>query len=131
MIVLTSFYTGIIGLFYFALSINVIRNRFRFKQSLGAGNETKMEKAVRVHGNFSEYAPLVLLMMGFLELGKESSTTLHIIGGCLLAGRILHAIGLGFIEGTSPFRSIGMVLTFTAMVGGSIRLIVMALNMGF
>lgn len=131
MIVITSFYAGIIGLFYFALSINVIRNRFRYQQSLGAGGEAKMERAIRVHGNFAEYVPIVLMMMGFLELGKTSENLLHGLGLSLILGRGLHAYGLTFVTGTSKGRFVGMILTFNALIGSSILLIIHALNNGF
>lgn len=131
MIVITSFYAGLIGLFYFALSMNVIRNRFRYKQSLGAGGEAKMEKAIRIHGNFSEYVPLIIVMMGFLEVGKSPENWLHGFGISLIIGRLLHAYGLGFVQGTSKSRTFGMILTFSALIGCSIQLLVMALQNGF
>lgn len=49
MVIITSFYAGIIGLLYLGLSLDVIRNRFRFRQSMGTGEEAKLEKVVRVH----------------------------------------------------------------------------------
>lgn len=131
MIVITSFYAGLIGLFYFALSMNVIRNRWRYKQSLGAGGEAKMERAIRVHGNFAEYVPLIMIMMGFLEMGKAPSGWLHAFGVCLVMGRLLHAYGLAFVHGTSKGRFIGMLFTFSALIGCSIQLIVLALQNGF
>lgn len=131
MIIITSFYAGIIGLLYLGLSINVIRNRFRFRQSLGTGEEAKLEKVVRVHGNFSEYVPILLTMLGFLELGGESKGLLHFFGLTLIIGRVLHALGLSYLKAPNPFRTLGMMGTFTCLIGASIRLILMALEKGF
>lgn len=131
MIIMTSFYAGLIGLLYLGLSINVIRNRFRFRQSLGTGQEAQLEKAVRIHGNFAEYVPIILTMMGFLELGGASKTSLHFFGATLFLGRVFHAIGLSYVKSPNPFRTLGMVGTFTCLIGLSIRLITLALEKGF
>lgn len=131
MIVMTSFYAGVVGLLYLGLSINVIRNRFRFRQSLGTGQEALMEKAVRIHGNFSEYVPIILTMMGFLELGGASRDTMHFFGATLFIGRVLHAVGLSYVKTPNPYRTLGMIGTFTCLIGLSIRLITMALEKGF
>ena len=131
MVVITSFYTGIIALLYLGLSINVIRNRFRFKKSLGHGEEAQLEKAIRIHGNFSEYVPIIITMMALLELSKASSTSIHFFGATIFLGRIFHAIGISYVKSPNPFRTLGMIATFTCLIGLSIRLITYSLEMGF
>jgi uncharacterized membrane protein YecN with MAPEG domain len=131
MVIITSFYAGIIGLLYLGLSLDVIRNRFRFRQSMGTGEEAKLEKVVRVHGNFAEYVPIILTMLGFLELGGANKNTLHFFGITLIIGRILHALGLSYLKAPNSFRTLGMMGTFTCLIGASIRLIFLALDKGF
>lgn len=131
MLIITSFYLGCLGLLYLGLSINVIRNRWKFRKSLGSGSEDQLEKAIRMHGNFSEYVPLVVLMMALLEFNKENSALIHSFGIALLLGRGAHAYGLAIKKAPNPFRVGGMFLTFFAMIGGSIHLIVTALERGF
>jgi len=112
------------------LSMNVIRNRFRYRQSLGSGKEARLEKAIRIHGNFSEYVPLILILMGFLEMGGSGHGEMHFFGVCLLLGRGLHVIGLVTKEGANLARQVGMLATFTSLIGVSIKLIVIALEKG-
>lgn len=131
MIIITSFYLGCLSLLYLGLSLNVVRNRWKFRQSLGSGSEAQMEKAIRMHGNFSEYVPLIMLMMALLEYNKGSETLLHAFGIILLVGRLIHAYGIAIKKVPNPYRVVGTVMTFTCMIGASIRLITMALENGF
>lgn len=130
MIIITSFYVALLSLFYIGLSFNVIRHRFQFKQSLGTGGEQRLQKMIRMHGNFSEYVPLIIIMMGFLEINGGPTGLLHGFGILILAGRLSHAFGLGLKKTPNPFRVIGMISTFACMIGLSIRLIIMALEKG-
>lgn len=130
MIILTPFYAALLTLFYVILTLNVIKNRWRYKQSLGAGKEAQMEKAIRAHGNFAEYVPLVIIMMSFLEWAKESPTILHFFGITLIIGRLAHAIGIG-LQAPNSLRVIGMMATFTCLIGASIKVIIYSLENGF
>ena len=130
MIVITPFYAALLTLLYVILSFNVIRNRWRYKQSLGSGQEAMLEKSIRAHGNFSEYVPLVIIMMAFLEFGKESPATLHFFGIALIIGRLSHAIGIG-LRAVNALRITGMIATFTCLIGTSIKLIILSLQNGF
>ncbi len=131
MIVITSFYIGCLSLLYLGLSVNVIRNRWKFRTSLGTGSEAQLEKSVRMHGNFSEYVPLIMLMMALLEFNKASDTIIHGCGATLLLGRLIHAYGISIKKVPNSYRTIGMIMTFTCMLGASIHLITMALENGF
>ncbi|MEC7276512.1 MAG: MAPEG family protein [Bdellovibrionota bacterium] len=131
MLSITSFYAGCLGILYLGLSFNVIRNRWKFRQSLGSGSEAQLEKSIRIHGNFSEYVPLIVIMMALLELNKESVNLLHSFGIMLIVGRLLHAYGIAIKKVPNPYRIIGMSLTFICMIGSSIKLIFSALNNGF
>ncbi len=131
MLLITPFYVAILCLLYVGLSFNVIRYRRLFKQSLGSGGEDKLEKFIRMHGNFSEYVPLIIIMMGFLELMTGPTKTIHFFGVLLIIGRFSHAYGLSLKKAINPFRVIGMLFTFSSMIGLSIRLIVLVLQRGF
>jgi uncharacterized membrane protein YecN with MAPEG domain len=131
MLIITPFYAALLALFYVGLSFNVIRHRFQFKQSLGTGGEQRLQKMIRMHGNFSEYVPLIIIMMSFLEMGGNSSKyVIHGFGVLILIGRIAHAYGLGREKSPNPFRVVGMLSTFSCMIGLSIRLLMLALEKG-
>lgn len=123
----TPLYAGLLGLLYIALSTLVIRGRWKFKTGIGTGGNKEMARLVRVHGNFSEYVPLALLLMCLVEIGGASNMTLHIIGGMLFIGRLAHAYGLYSHAGTSPGRFIGVGCTFTVIIWCSIALLIKSL----
>jgi len=111
---ITPLYAGFLALLFFVLSIRVIRMRGT-GISLGDGGNPLMLRRIRGHGNFAEYVPLILLMMGFLEISHYPAYLLHGIGIVLVAGRLLHGYALSFTEKFSLGRFLGTVLTFTAL----------------
>ena len=111
---ITPLYAGVLALLFFVLSIRVIRMRGT-GISLGDGGNPLMLRRIRGHGNFAEYVPLILLMMGFLEISHYPAYLLHGIGVVLVAGRLLHGYALSFTEKFSLGRFLGTVLTFTAL----------------
>jgi uncharacterized membrane protein YecN with MAPEG domain len=70
------------------------------------------EAALRVQANFVENVPIGLLLLAALELQGAATAALHAFGAGLLACRLLHAWGLGTIEGANYPRLIGAQGTF-------------------
>ncbi|WP_198403465.1 MAPEG family protein [Celeribacter ethanolicus] len=67
---LTAFYAGLTGLLYLSLSIHVIKQRLNIGQGLGDGGDDTLNRRIRAHGNFNEYAPLTLVLIaGFEAMG--------------------------------------------------------------
>jgi len=122
------FYAGINGLLAVALSFLVVRQRFATKINLGGGDHPPLERAIRAHGNFIEYAPLILLLMLLLALGGVSPIRLHVIGAALTLGRLLHAWGLSRQSGTSVGRGAGIMLTWLALLSAAIAALVMGIS---
>ena len=111
---ITPFYAGVLALLFFLLSIRVIRMRGT-GISLGDGGNPIMLRRIRGHANFAEYVPLILLMMGFLEVSHFPAYLLHGLGIVLVVGRLLHGFALSFTEKFFLGRFLGTVLTFTAL----------------
>ena len=112
----TGFYAALLAIFYVVLAFAVVRQRMKLRVGLGDGQQPSLIKAIRIHGNFAEYVPFALLLLLLLEQKAGLSWQLHLIGGLILGGRILHALGLMKSAGTSPWRFLGMVSTFTALL---------------
>ncbi len=124
----TSIYAACLGILLFALSLNVIRLRWKHKVGIGEGKDNKdLRTGIRMHANFTEYVPTILLLLALAEISGSSDLVLHIIGACLLLGRILHPIGLFLSIGTSAPRALGMALTFTSLLVSSINLLIHSL----
>ena len=101
-----------------ALALRIVRLRLTERVSLGTGESKKLLHAVRVHANNAEYVPLALIMLLICELCGGRSIPLHVLGGTLLVGRVLHAIG---IPRRPPnfFRAGGVTATIFVMLGAS------------
>jgi len=118
---LTGFYASLLGLLYLGLSINIIRIRLSAKIGIGSNGNDVLAKRVRVHGNFSEYVPLALILLGCYEINGASALMLHILGGVLLLARVSHAIGLSKTIGSSLPRLMGVLSTFAVLLVLSIE----------
>ena len=107
----TLFTAAVCGLIYLALSYRVSQTRMGAKISIGdAGNEALITR-IRTHANFAEYVPIILILMGLIELSGGSRTLLWIVGLLLIAARIAHAIGMGR-PAPNPYRMSGTAGTW-------------------
>ena len=64
-------YSGFQLLIGFLLAINAVKFRLKTEILLGDNGNTEMLKAMRSHGNWSEYAPAYIISLFFLS--KEIS----------------------------------------------------------
>jgi len=113
--IITPIYAGLLALWFFVLSYRVIRLRGH-GASLGDGGDPELLRRIRAHGNFSEYVPFILLMIGMLELSHFPAIVLHVLGLTLLVARLLHGYALSFRESFKFGRFWGTALTFVLLV---------------
>ncbi len=73
----------------------------------GSPENMELAEKVRRHQNFLEYVPMILILMGAIELSGGSATFLHVIGLLLIVSRIAHAIGLKHDNMAHPGRFVG------------------------
>jgi len=116
---ITALWAGLLGLLMLALAIQVVRTRVTEKVGFGDGGNPLMLQRIRVHGNFVEYVPMVLLLMLVLELDGTPPGVLHALGASLFVARLLHAFGLGTSTGTTLGRFGGTVLTWLVVLAAS------------
>ena len=109
-------YTAVFGLMFIYLSICVIKQRRSAKVSIGDGDNPALRKAIAVHNNFSQYVPLALLLIAFVELNHAPATITHGLCACLLVGRVAHAYGLAQAVQIMKLRQIGVLLTFGVII---------------
>ena len=124
---ITPIYAALAGFIYFVLSVNAAFMRRRERIPVGDGSNEKMLRAMRIHANFAEYAPLTLLLLLMMELQGVAPNLIHAGATCLLAGRILHAFGVRNVAEDFRFRVAGMALTFTSLIGSCCAIIGTAL----
>lgn len=115
-VTITPIFAGLLALAYAYLAMRVIVARRSLKVGFGDGGEKTMLRYIRVHGNFGEYVPFVLLLMLMGELMGTPPWLTASIGTLLVAGRLVHAIGVSQEPEINGSRTIGMGLTFTALL---------------
>lgn len=128
----TPLYAALCGILLIMLSLRVIRYRHARKVSLGDGGDESLRQAIRAQGNFTEYAPLALLLLFLLELSRQAPHwALHLLGAALFLGRVAHAWGILASRPHAkphPGRPVGMVLTFAVITVTAVWLLFVALD---
>ena|ERR1700680_2851577 len=124
-------YASILVLIFVFLSVRVIQMRASAKIGLGTGGNPIMERRVWVHGNFSEYVPLALLLLAFMELQSHSRYLIHVLCIILIIARVCHAIGVSPQNETFQLRVAGVLGTFLVLVVAAIVLLINGLRAGF
>lgn len=112
----TPLFACVLTLFYIALAVRVVYLRNILRVSVGVGDHEILQRAVRVHGNFAEYAPLFLILCLLAEMQEVASIVVVGAGLLFVAGRLAHVVGLGTRGDIMPLRVAGMVATFGALV---------------
>jgi len=106
---------GLFGL----LSLVVVFLRVKNDIPYGNGGNASLNVAVRAHGNFAEWVPIVVIVVGGLELLGEPVTHIHWLMGMLFLARVLHPIGLSQRVGSPVYlfgRIFGAFVTWAVLI---------------
>jgi uncharacterized membrane protein YecN with MAPEG domain len=122
-------YTGLSALLLLALAYNVGARRGAQNQlQPGDTGDAKLVRAIRTHGNFTEHAPIVLLVLLVLALLGAQPFWLHLLGGGFVMGRIVGAIGMMRDKHPNALRFIGNLVTGLALLVGGVALVWLAIR---
>lgn len=111
----TAFFAGLMLVLQLIFGVIVSANRGKLGIGLGDGGNQKMLQHIRVHGNFSEYVPMILIGMAIAEIAGTSSGILWIAGAALVVSRLVHA---GAIHGKGGAVGIGIGAGLTYLLLG-------------
>lgn len=117
----TAFFAGLMLVLQLVFGVIVSANRGKLGIALGDGGNQKMLQHIRVHGNFSEYVPMILIAMAIAEMSGTSAGLLWLGGAVLVVSRLVHAgavHGVGGAVGTG----IGAGLTYLLLAAWGIYL---------
>ena len=98
------------------LTYLVIRQRRQHQIGFGHKNNEDMQRAIRVHGNFTEYTPMALLGLFMMASLSAPVYWLHGVGALFTIARVLHAFGYSKSSGISKGRYYGIVLTILTIL---------------
>jgi len=124
---ITAVTAALVALLLLATAIETVSKRLKLKAAFGDADDAGLIAAMRSHGNLSEHAPIVLIMLGLLEFSEASSALLMSIAGAFLVGRVAHVIGLHQPSepGKAPLaRQIGVILIWLTLLALAILLLV-------
>ena len=121
-------HAALLMLMLVGLAIFVINRRRTAGVGLGDGGNKALAKAVRAHGNFTEYAPFAIAAYVLLAISGVSAVFIHVLGTVFIVGRVAHAAGLSQHEGASVGRAIGVAATMIVLIAASLRLLMGALG---
>ena len=120
----TSLYAALSGFFLIFLSARVINQRRTARVSVGHADSPDLERAMRVQGNFVEYAPITLILLMLAEMQGLPTLAVHVFGLAFLASRVSHFAGFKSQEAPGRYRMFGMVGTFLIIGALGVVLIV-------
>ena len=129
---ITGFYAGILAIIFSWLSLNVAKTRRIYKVALGDDDNFEIQRRIRAQGNFAEYTPIFLILLGLAENIGVYKLAIHFFGLLFVLGRIIHAYSLlkaeiyqdKKITAFPRIRFTGMMMTLFSLISLSIILIV-------
>lgn len=110
------------------LSIRIGMLRTAKKISIGDGGDMDLIARMRAQANFIENTPIMLVLIGAIELARTGNIYLMGVAGAFMLGRVAHGVGmdggpLGFLRG------VGTLVTMLSQLGLAVWAVSIALDM--
>jgi len=110
--------TAILLFIFIALSFNAAFTRRKSGLAVGEGDNETLLRAVRAHGNFTEFTPMFLISLIVVDQLSKNCDYVGILGLLFIIGRIFHALSMFLKKGI--LRVIGMMLTLIPLISNLI-----------
>ena len=129
MVKITLLYAAVLAAMSIVLSARAgfFRGKVRVSILYGDPQNAELAQRVRVHQNFLEYVPLLLILMGGIELSGGNPLFLYVVGTVLILARIAHALGLKHDNIEHPLRAVGAGSTALLMLACIVYALILAL----
>lgn len=106
----------VLALMGFVLAARVSGARRKHRVSLGDKGNDEVLLRTRIHGNFVEFVPFILILMALLEASGASRNGLMACGALLFILRLMHVVGMPR-PAPNVFRAVGAGGTYLMMAG--------------
>lgn len=116
---------GAASILHIWLSLRVSRLRRPLKVGVGDGGHEVLTRRMRAHANFAENVPLMLILLGLVELATGGSMLLWGAAILFILARIAHAFGMDR-PGANPLRVGGIAVSWAVLLGLGIYAILLA-----
>jgi uncharacterized membrane protein YecN with MAPEG domain len=120
---ITGLYAGISALVLAFFYLLVVIERQKNKVSIGDGGSETLARRIRIHGNFIETVPFLLILLFLMENHAHSVYVLHVFGSLVILSRLLSFYGLRNAKGGIKARVTAGVLTNILFIIGGLILI--------
>jgi uncharacterized protein len=123
----TMMLTAICGLLLVVLAMRISGLRMRHKVAFGDGGNAALMRAIRVHANTAEHAPIFILLALAYELARGPTTFLVAIVTVFVVARIGFAIAI-LGRGLHQVRMVTAMLTYLtqAVLAGALLIAALA-----
>lgn len=126
---IVAIYAALNALLVLGLAYNVGQNRARADAlTPGALGDDATIRAIRAHGNATEFIPLAILLMLILALLSTPTLLLHGFGSAFTIGRVLQAFGMTRRKHPNAIRFTGNLLTGLVYLIGAIACLYFAIG---
>ncbi|KKC26689.1 MAPEG family protein [Sphingomonas sp. SRS2] len=98
------------------LALRIVTLRMKAKVLIGDGGNPLLVARTRAQINFAEYTPIVLILIGLIELARGTQGWLWAVGIIYILGRVLHPFGMDR-QTPHPLRAAGILTTWIVMLG--------------
>lgn len=109
------------------LGIRCGQVRAKHKIIHGDGGNDALVRRMRAHANFIENAPIVLVLIGAIELTGKGGTWLAVVGAVFMLGRVLHGLGMDN-PNPNPMRMLGALTAMLTLLGLAVVAVLLALG---
>ena len=107
---------GAAAILHIWLASRVSRVRRQFKIGVGDGGNEALVRRMRAHANYAENMPIVLILIGLIELAGGDARILWAAGILFILARIAHGFGMDQ-QSPSRLRAIGMMGSALVLLG--------------
>ena len=97
------------------LAVRIVALRIKTKVMTGDGGHPLLLSRMRAQLNFSEYTPLVLILIGLIEFAQGTQQWLWAAGIIYILGRVLHPFGMDR-PAPHPLRAVGALTTWLVLL---------------
>jgi hypothetical protein len=119
--------TAFCGLLLVGLAMRISMLRMRHKIAFGDGGNTELMRAIRVHGNTAEHAPIFVLMTLAYELGRGTTLLLVVTTAAFVLARVGFTAAL-VGRGLHRMRMAAALVTYVTQAVLAVALLLAALR---
>jgi hypothetical protein len=90
----TSLVAAVFALMMVVLSLAVTWRRVQVRSTHGDAGDSVLGKRIRAHGNFTEYAPMALILLALLEAQAAPALLVQGLAVVFVLSRVVHVVGM-------------------------------------